>query len=455
MRKGSITVFSTLIMVLVASVLFVLLEAARVQEIQHISQLQTDLALEAVFADYDALLWREYQLLASDVTNIEECLISYGNAREGAPRSGLNLFQTKVEDVTVTQLTRLTDGRGKVFRKAAAVSMKEELGFGIAQDIFNQYEVVKDLVETSAWNPAWIEAGASQAFVSEGINPLKIVQFLQGMHLLSLVSADEKSLSTNTVFTDNLVSNRTVVQGLSPKVEELTWMEEILFQQYLLKHMSNYLNPKQERGFAYELEYILGGTSSDVENLNAVVTQIFFIREIANFLYLTLDQTKYQEVSTLALVLAGVSANPAVIETVKVGLLTAWAFGESVLDVRALLRGKSVPLLKSTETWTLELEQIATIINKDACAKESKWGISYEDYLGILLLFQEKETLAFHAMDVQEATLRKQLQDPAISMDLFFVQAGIEMEYYFRSVFSKNKVPWSNQVNTKSNYSYN
>lgn len=454
MKKGSITVFSTLIMVLVASVLFVLLEGTRVQEIKRISQLQTDLALEAVFADYNALLWREYKLLATDSTDMQETLISYGNARAGASENGLNLLQTRVENISTTQLTLLTDGNGDVFRKAAAASMGEVLGFGVAQEIFNQYEVVKDLVGTSSWNAGWIELGASQELSFEGVNPLNIAKILQGMDILSLVLPNTTALSNHNVPIEGLVSNRTIAQGVSSSIAKVNWMENILFQQYLLKYMSNYLNPKEERGFAYELEYIIGGASSDVENLKAVVSQLLFIREIINFLYLTLDQTKYEEASLLAFVLAGISANPVVIETVKLGLLTAWAFGESVLDVRALLQGKKIPLLKSADTWTLGLENMGSIVEKSFSAKESKWGLSYSDYLGVLLMFQQDESLAFHAMDAQESTLRKQLYTSEIYLDRFLVQAAVEMRYRYYPVFYRGYLPWGNQINTKSQYGF-
>lgn len=454
MKKGSITIFSTLIMVLVASVLFVLLEAARVQELKHISKLQTDLALEAVFADYNALLWREYKLLAVDSTNLQEKLTFYGNARTGAPKGGLNLLQTQVESISTTQLTLLTDGNGDVFRKAVANSMAGTLGFDIAQEVFNQYEVVNDLVKSGNWNPGWIEQGAAQSFSFEGVNPLNIAKNLLGVDMLSFVLPETTPLSNHIVFTAGLVSNRTLAQGISPEVIEVNWMEDIVFQQYLLKYMSNYLNPKEERGFAYELEYVIGGADSDVENLNIVVSQLLFIREIINFLHLTLDPSKYQEASRIALVLAGVSANPYVIETVKLGLLTAWAFGESVLDVRALLQGKKIPLLKSADTWTLQLENIASIMDKRVLAKESKWGLSYSDYLGILLMFQQDDNLAFRTMDAQETTLRKQLYTSEIYLDHFCVQAEVEIRYRFHPVFYSGYLPWRSQINTKSQYRF-
>ena len=172
------------------------------------------------------------------------------------------------------------------------------------------------------------------------------------------------------------------------------------------------------------------------------------------FLYITFDTAKYEEASLLAHALAGFSANPFVIETVKLGLLSAWAYGESVLDVRALLQGKKIPLLKNNDTWTLQLSSIGNIAEKNFCAKEVNGGLSYEDYLGILLLLQQNQKIALRAMDATEASLRKQLKDSGFCLDTLFVQAEVEMNYRYRPVFYIEYVPWNQIIRTKANYDY-
>lgn len=448
------TIFCTLTMVLVASVLFVLLEGARIQEMKKISQLQTELALETVFANYNTLLWKEYGLLAADSMDMEEDLIIYGENRLSEEKNGLNLLQTGVEEVSITQMTLLTDGSGTVYINAVSDMMKETIGYGVAKELFNQYEVIKDVLITSNWDPGWIETGVSQELEIEGKNPIAEVYTLQGLGILELVLADSAVVSQNVVQADTLLSNRTLSKGISPSVEVVDWMDQILLQQYMLRYMSNYLNPKDERGFDYEMEYLIGGKGSDLENLKMVVEQILLVREVANFLYLTMDQTKYSEATILAGVLAGVSANPLIIETVKLALLTAWAFGESVLDVRALLQGKKIPLLKSAETWSLSLSDIGSIANKSYCTRESEWGLSYQDYLGVLLLLQQDQKIAMCAMDAQEATIRKKIQDASFCLDRCLVQSQVEVTYTYNFVFYKGKVPWKQLVKTKASYSY-
>lgn len=463
MRKGSITIFSLLTMMLVASVLFVLLEGSRFQEIRRISNLQTEVAVESAFANYNSLLWKEYKLLGCDYNALEEALIATGNARIVKTGNGINLLQSEIDEVTLCGYTRLTDAGGSAYIHAVSSSMQKLYFLDTAKEIFNRYEVIKDIKENSNWNISWIEEGLSLGTEAEEntveSNPMEEAQHLQSIGILELVVEDTESLSRASFQKADAVSCRALKESKNPMVYEVDWLDRILFQQYLLENMSNYCNKKQDRCLEYELEYIIGGTSSDIENLKTVVTQVLSIREMANFLYLMSDVTKVEEAQMLAITLAGVSVNPLIIETVKLGILTAWAFGESILDVRALLQGKKVPLLKSSDTWTLELADIGSLAEGYATAKESEWGMDYQAYLGILLLFHQETDMAMHAMDVQEAAVRRQQGDINFQMDDLLIHAEVEMQYRYSPVFLSfyqiaTEVPWNYTIQTNKIYAY-
>ena len=49
----------------------------------------------------------------------------------------------------------------------------------------------------------------------------------------------------------------------------------------------------------YQIEYILSGKSSDLENLRTVVNRLLILREAANFVYLICDTDKKQRRSLL------------------------------------------------------------------------------------------------------------------------------------------------------------
>ena len=90
--KGSITVFSLLSILLVTATLFALLEGARLQELNRLSLLQTDMALESCFANYNVCLWQEYHLLGSDQNQAEDILLQTANGRNDGAQNLLNAY---------------------------------------------------------------------------------------------------------------------------------------------------------------------------------------------------------------------------------------------------------------------------------------------------------------------------------------------------------------------------
>ena len=223
--------------------------------------------------------------------------------------------------------------------------------------------------------------------------------------------------------------------------------------------MSHYKGELEGRALSYEIEYLLGKKSSDIENLKVVATEIIAIREAANFVYLLSNPVKIAQAESAAVFLSGATLSPAVVELVKIGLLTAWAFAESILDVRALLAGKRIPLLKSDDTWTTELESLYKITEGYPMAKESSWGLNYENYLSVLLLMQQEEDTAMRAMNLQEATIRKVSNNALFQIDSLITNIELEITYSYKPVVPFLSVidaeeRWNYQILGKKKYGY-
>ncbi len=457
--RGSLTIYSTLTLMLILSALLTFFEGARYQEMLRFSQLQTQLAIESVFANYNSVLWENYHLLACNQLEMDEILVEIANGKMSQDEMGMNLLLLEVDSVDITGYTLLTDGGGSAYVQSASTYMEENILYEAAVRIYSQYESVYELKENSQLDMTNIDTAletldeaqeaaeessstgtSGQTQTNETVaeeeleNPLEDAKTLLDTGVLELVIQDTSQISNGEMDLSNVVSVRTLNQGVNSQIPESNWYDKVLFQQYLLGYMSCYTNPLEGRCMNYELEYLLGGKSSDVENLKVVVTQLLLIRTISNFLYLTTDSIKVEEAYLFATAIAGASLNPTLIEVVKIGLLTAWAFGEGVLDVRALLAGKKIPLIKSSESWTLELENIGSISEEYLMAEESEWGICYTDYLGIMLLFEEENTIALHAMDIQEAITREEYGMPDFRMDELVVQAEVKMQYNQRFI---------------------
>lgn len=72
-----------------------------------------------------------------------------------------------------------------------------------------------------------------------------------------------------------------------------------------------------------------------------------------------------------------------------------WSFAESILDLRELFHGGRVPLTKTAATWQLSLENLPNLLEGlDSQRRDAKGGMSYEDYLQVLLLSKSKAVQA-------------------------------------------------------------
>lgn len=477
-QKGSITIFSLLSLLLVMTTVFRLLECTRYQEIKRLAGLQTQTALESVFAEYSSFLWKNYQLLGCHQTQLEATVKDYGNARYAPLTKRNNFLLFQVKDTELLEYTLLTDGEGKAFMHEVSDYMKKHILYETAKKIWNQYEVVRKIKEDSSMDLSDIDTalkeleeantqenkaekpnsiGSAKKKDDSDTNILEVIKKIQKNGILELVLEDTGQLSEQQISLGQAVSGRKLDHG-NQMVEDTDWMDKIWLQQYFLLFFSNFCEQKEDHSLSYEIEYLIGGKETDMKNLKIVVTELLAIREAANFVYLLSDVKKVEQAGAMALALAGVSANPILIEVIKTAILTAWAFGESILDVRALLQNKRVPFLKNESLWTLQLENIGKLTTEYMTAKESDIGLSYEEYLGILLLFQKDQRSAMRGMDIQEAALKKQYNEE-IKMDQMLIRAKMKITYTYAPLFSSMDVSsrgyrWKYEVVTVENFGY-
>lgn len=472
-QKGSITVFSLLCILLVTAMLCVLLEGCRRWELGRYADLRAEVAIESVFANYNSCLWENYRLLATDIEQSGKIL---DQALETSVERGANFLQLKSSEVLMGEYMRITDGDGMVFLKSVSAYMKENLVYEAIKEIYSQYEAFKHLLENSDLRLGHVDEALEeleslnierQSIGTTGGNNIKLSDIKQlleeikhwtEMGVLELVIEDKQNISDATADFKNGVLERKLKSGTVQLPSKTTWMDRVFLQQYLLTYLSNFRNTQANRALSYEVEYLLGKQSSDIGNLNLVVGQMLLLREASNFMYLLSDSQKYTQVQTLATVSLGASLNPALIELVKLGILTAWAFAESVLDVRALLAGKKIPLLKSDETWTSDIAHLSEWMDGFSMSKDCDWGVSYEGYLGILLLFQNEQTLAMSTLNIQEASIRKVYGEPEFQIDTLITQAQVDVVYQYETIFPFlnlfGELGWPNSMQGYARYNY-
>ena len=102
-------------------------------------------------------------------------------------------------------------------------------------------------------------------------------------------------------------------------------------------------------------------------------------------------------------------AIPAITGAAAQAILLAWAYGETVMDLRSMLKGNRVPLVKSRESWQLQLSSLLTLGTQEDTKEgaDAPEGLEYKDYLRMLLFLAPKQTSGLRALGIIEQNLRK------------------------------------------------
>jgi hypothetical protein len=112
------------------------------------------------------------------------------------------------------------------------------------------------------------------------------------------------------------------------------------------------------------------------------------------------------------------------IETLlKDSILLGWAYVESLYDVRTILAGGRIPLMKNENTWHYSLQEM---LESDDKSYGSSDGLSYSDYLRIFMFLTNEETLTERAMSMVEADIRLTEGNESFRLDACIDMAEIK-----------------------------
>lgn len=501
--RGSMTVFAALSIMLVASFLFVLLEAAHQQQLRRVAQMNTSLVVESVFSNYCSPLWEKYKILALDngMTEEQEPFVSWeyyaadlskeSLSQRGFMR-GANHLRMDTKGAEFVAYRMLTDEDGRAYIKTISDYMRNTIGQQAIEKLAAEYQQLSGMdisdkpddtalagadnaiaearrleeekakkeeeerkkaqeaakkakatkkadkkadkkAEKNAEKKAGTEAG--ERAIEPAENPLEIIKNLWHQGTLSLVLKDAKAVSNMKEDWSDAVSKREKYTGIGLEPIQTDATDTLLFTEYLLDHFACYTSGEAAGTLAYELEYLLCGNEKDQSNLSETVQRLIAVREAANLAYLAADASKQELAYSVALSLAGVTANPGIIYAVKCGLLAAWALAESVLDVRALLSGDKIAIIKNSAQWTSDLLHLGSIFSSFGTATNCQNGLSYQRYLGFLLMMQAQK-VSYRAMNIQEHVIRSKEGFEDFCMDHLVIDAEIAMNYSSHTIFT-------------------
>ena len=130
----------------------------------------------------------------------------------------------------------------------------------------------------------------------------------------------------------------------------------------------------------------------------------------------------------------GWSMNPAVISATKWGILAAWAYSESILDVRALLEGRKIAWIKNAEQWTTGINQTSEAVDGFAMAKDCENGWDYMKYLKFLVSMKKNSAVNYRSMDIIEVNTSA-ISGKSIQMDHMMTGCESEVTYETEPLF--------------------
>lgn len=474
MKKGSVTIYMSMMLAVLLSLFLMMIEGARSRAISLRADCAFDLSVYSVFAEYNRQLYEEYGLLFIDTSygesdasldRVNRHLGYYMEQNLDEDAEGLRLFDfTKcfAEQTEITGCRYATDEQGEVFERQAIAYMKQKYGVAYIEKIQKELEAaqtqelftgdfsaereeshrkIEEAEEEGIETGELDENGEPIRKTVDVENPADSMNQTRAKGILVFVTDSEDEISTQSVDLSETVSyEKPETKGFGEyESEKVTSAERLWFDAYVLEKCGTYREPKESGQLQYQAEYVLEGEYCDMDNLKAVVQKLLLLREVSNCVYLFSDAAKVGEAATLATSICTAAGAPVLVEPVKLTLLFAWAYAEAIYDVKQLLAGGRIPLIKTSATWHYSLSGMlaaeAEQVSGEAVSSVTD-GLSYEEYLRLFLAVADKDQKVYRMMDIAQMDVRKNsgFREFQLSncVDLLVMEAvvGSRYDYY-------------------------
>lgn len=450
-ESGYLTVFTALTMTVLLSLFLTLLEGVRSNGVRMEAEIAADIGMDSILAEYHRELLTQYNMFWIDTSygtgnpSVEalgnhlfrylekNCILDEGLAGEIWYRDllGMTVGAAEISAVSVA-----ADNGGRAFRERAAEAIRDDIGITLLKQVKSWLDTVesnglvsrdveqeKEAVDESIQEYDGMDKQISESkwVTIEVENPTQALEQQRAAGILNLVLEHPREVSGKGVDTSGLLTGR-MGQGLinvgnwQPKEEREDLGARLLFQEYVLRYSGHYGAEKENSLLSYQTEYVIAGKSNDTDNLKSIAYRISALREAANAFYLFSDEVKCAEASAVAAAAASAMLVPEIAPLLKMTILLGWAYAESLYDVKTLLAGGKVPLLKNADTWHYDINCVFQGVGEETPI-ESGEGLEYTDYLRILLALTDLDEQTLRFMDVVEMDIRQTPGNASFRMD--------------------------------------
>lgn len=471
---AQLTVMAAMVLMVVISLITTCIKSSLQSGYYTVVKQSCRLSEESVFASYNNQLLKDFNIFAlnkSDILNNKLC--SYINENISSYSSDISLsdcaFNTfsymtdnegyGVEEQIVKAMeygmySNVLDKESKYIRCGENISeaqayseqfngdnanLKKELADMLEQsdDGDMQYEDrQKEQINTSL-NAVWqlyeyLKSGICET-VTEGRISNKYIEIQE--------LADEYIKSRDISFI-NVIKRSIEASG-----NEDTLKKNVLSTEYAAKHFICYTDTSpgdNDRAGSsalldYEMEYIIGGEHNDRENVYKVINQLSVIREGVNLSYLISSQDKMSEAYMLAAALVGVTGCDLAVRLVQYIIVSIWAYAESIVELRKLLAGETIALIKNRDNWILQLSSLVDeklnlqslinnitsyeAVNNKVEENGRDNGIGYKEYLKLLIMYMNKSDRNYRIAALMELRM------------IMYGHSGFRMKNYIYAAF--------------------
>lgn len=463
---GQITVFLSLLLTVLISVILTSLETVRVNQINARVTRSAVGASEHGLADFNVDLWDRYDLLFLDQTyngkgteelanrlqEYMEYTLSPSNDFIG---QNMGLYDMIVAELETDQIISMLDNNFEELKKQMGDYAVIQAPVKKVDEVIEQYlgtddgkvEKAKDQVtlakEEEQKQKEEDKENSTPLPPNNSIPPKDPREGLKktlSLGILNFVTDGDQTISKEEIWGERLPSaikgqSQSNIKDKNTDFSDLKEMEDMLDTSkddvekdnlldfgktliYINDHFKHKTNTKiaDMTRFDYEVEYLIAGKHNDYDNLDYVVKRIMALRFPINFAYVVTDTEKTSQAMAMATGLVGFTGIVPLITSVKYLLLGALSYGETLIDVKALIQGKKIPLFKTYESWNLNLTDLLNMGNMVPKEDHSKTGLSYNNYLSILLLTQsKKDSLYLRIMDLIQLNI--QLENKAFYIE--------------------------------------
>lgn len=475
-KRGSVTVYVSLLFLIFLLLLSMCLEGAYLYLGKGKAEGAYLASLSSARGNYQKELEQKYHLFGLDVRYGDQLDTWISETLSYDLTAGKDPFSFQAGPVQISKKVSLADRQGEILKKQIEDFMKYDMGKAGINALKEYVLKLPEREDTSQAKGILDHADQQDSeenkkssdtekqedtkTVKKAKDPRKGLARLLREGAVSIVLGGDAEVSEREISVVyghesrekekklNFFRAGSVSETLDEQVKDTaqTGMKtELMSIAYASKYFHSYTSKEKKKGFQYEIEYLIAGKSSEKENLGAVFSKLLLLRFLPNLIYVQKDPSKQAEAEALAASVLGITGLVPAVKLAKELLLAALAYGESVTDIRNLTEGKKVPVWKSKDTWQMEFSGLASLSAK---RKPVKKGLSYSDYLCLLLMIQTKKQEKYlRMMNLIEANIK--LEVPEFSLSSCYVSFQAETEMMLRplhfggvSLPVKNRYQW-------------